>query len=191
VPCNRSIRRAGLAAVLLVVALPTVGCGDAGSQRAPVAGTAVQPVDITPAEERAIRADLRRDQRHERAATARENRRIAQAARREAATPPPPPPPPPPVAPNLDALRLDSIAKSAARNAVSQIESCAVDAQTYVGCDSLGEVPDLPPGVVVSAATDRTYTATALSDSGHTFRIARNAAGLFERTCSGCATGFW
>jgi type IV pilus assembly protein PilA len=76
----------------------------------------------------------------------------------------------------------DSSAKSDARNAVSQMESCFTDAQTYVGCTTgpgNGAVVDSSP-----AASTSVYKVTATSASGNTFSIERQAAGTYLRTCS-------
>jgi type IV pilus assembly protein PilA len=72
----------------------------------------------------------------------------------------------------------DSSAKSDARNAVSQMESCFTDAETYATCTA-------PTGVTfVSAPTATTYEVRATSKSNNTFNIARDASGVYTRTCS-------
>ena len=73
----------------------------------------------------------------------------------------------------------DSSAKSDVRNAVSQMESCFTDAQTYVGCT----VPSLP-SVAVSGQSANGYVATSTSASTNTFTITKNANGTYTRTCA-------
>jgi type IV pilus assembly protein PilA len=88
----------------------------------------------------------------------------------------------------------DSSAKSDARNAVSQMESCFTDEQTYA--PTAPAVCDAGPGnpAVVSNPTADTYTVTATSASGNTFiieRIGGNGpdAGTYERTCTAVKSG--
>ena len=76
----------------------------------------------------------------------------------------------------------DSSAKSDARNAVSQMESCYTDANTYVGCPGSGT--GLPSSVVVSGQTTNAYVVTATSKSGNTFTITHNSDGTTDRTCA-------
>jgi type IV pilus assembly protein PilA len=90
----------------------------------------------------------------------------------------------------------DASAKSDARNAVSQIESCFVDTQDYAQCDTAAEVPQLPTGIAVTAGTPSGgYTAKATSKSGNTFSILKNTDGSISRTCTGtgggCNSGSW
>jgi type IV pilus assembly protein PilA len=90
----------------------------------------------------------------------------------------------------------DASAKSDARNAVSQIESCFVDTQDYALCDTATEVPQLPTGIVVTSGTPTSgYTAKATSKSGNTFSILKNTDGSISRTCTGtgggCNAGAW
>jgi len=103
----------------------------------------------------------------------------------------------------------DASAKSDARNLVSHVESCFADTQDYTGCEtnaagSLGVTglnltngPATPAAgaVAVKAATASTYTIEAASKSGNTFDIARDAAGVISRTCTGttggCKSGTW
>src|SRR5678815_639791 len=68
----------------------------------------------------------------------------------------------------------DASAKSDARNAVSQIESCFTDQQDYTKCDTVAEVPQLPAGAAVSGATvTGGYTVTANSKSTNVFKIVK------------------
>jgi type IV pilus assembly protein PilA len=71
----------------------------------------------------------------------------------------------------------DSSAKSNARNAVSQMESCYVEGQTYVDCTA-------PTGVAFDGtSTVNTYKVKATSDSKNTFSIAKNTDGTYGRSC--------
>jgi type IV pilus assembly protein PilA len=87
----------------------------------------------------------------------------------------------------------DSSAKSAARNAVSQVESCFTDAETYAGCSSTVQNPGGTPATV-AVAPDGTngYTVTANSKSGGEFSITK-AGNTTTRGCSGgsCVGGTW
>jgi type IV pilus assembly protein PilA len=88
----------------------------------------------------------------------------------------------------------DSSAKSDARNAVSQMESCYTDNQTYVGCPNTNS-PFPSTAVAVSGTpTATTYAVVATSKSGTTFSITKNVNGTYSRSCSnpgngGCPTG--
>ena len=76
----------------------------------------------------------------------------------------------------------DASAKSDARNAVSQMESCFTTNETYVGCpDTEGPVAS---SVTVLSPTATTYAVRSLSKSGTTFTITKNADGTYSRTCS-------
>jgi type IV pilus assembly protein PilA len=63
----------------------------------------------------------------------------------------------------------DASAKSDVRNAVTQMESCFVEAETYAGC--------MTTPAIASAQTAGGYVAEQVSDSGTTFRIVRTSAG--------------
>src|SRR2546423_10962254 len=69
----------------------------------------------------------------------------------------------------------DSSAKSDARNAVSQMESCYTDANTYVGCPS--STTGLPNTVAVTGQSATAYVVTATSTSAHTFTITHSHDG--------------
>jgi len=86
----------------------------------------------------------------------------------------------------------DSSAKSAARNAVSQMESCFTDAETYVGCATNTEDADGTGDVAPSALSTTAFTVTATSKSGGTFSITKNG-GATTRACSGgsCVGTTW
>ncbi len=88
----------------------------------------------------------------------------------------------------------DSSAKSDVRNAVSQMESCFTDAQTYTTCltGATGAGPGNPS--VISAQGIDTYVATAPSASGNSFTITRiggtgATAGTYTRSCTSVKTG--
>ena len=87
----------------------------------------------------------------------------------------------------------DSSAKSDARNAVTQIESCYADTQDYTTCAT---VPNMTAAgltliTAANAPTPSTYTVTATSKSTNTFTITKDATGNVSRTCSGCSGGSW
>jgi type IV pilus assembly protein PilA len=77
----------------------------------------------------------------------------------------------------------DASAKADVRNAVSQMESCFTDEQTYA--------PAAPATAcatgntaVLSVPTATTYTLTSTSPSGNVFIIKRLATGTYDRTCT-------
>ena len=81
----------------------------------------------------------------------------------------------------------DSSAKSNARNAVSHMESCFTENETYVGCGSLTNA-GLPVGTAageVSVAENGStgYTVTAVSESTNVFTITK-AGATVSRTCT-------
>ena len=86
----------------------------------------------------------------------------------------------------------DSSAKSDARNAVSQLESCYTDANTYVGSGMGGScLPSnsgVPTSVTVTPAADN-YSVEALSDSGNKFKITKAADGSTTRSCTTVKSG--
>jgi type IV pilus assembly protein PilA len=83
----------------------------------------------------------------------------------------------------------DASAKSNARNAVSQVESCFADQETYSGCSLAGSGLDVGTGtgqVALSGLGTDTYTVTAKSKSGCSFIITRPTGGAaVTRTMSG------
>ena len=95
----------------------------------------------------------------------------------------------------------DASAKSDARNAVSQVESCFTDEQNYQNCEWTGSVADpsmvdakLPSSVVVTGTAADAYSVVATSKSGTTFTITKASSGAVSRTCSApnvgaCKTG--
>jgi type IV pilus assembly protein PilA len=91
----------------------------------------------------------------------------------------------------------DSAAKSDARNAVSQMESCFTDSQTYAGCDTTIEkgptITAAGGSVTPNAAVG--FTVVAKSASGNSFTITKSATG-YARTCTqtgqgGCTGTTW
>jgi type IV pilus assembly protein PilA len=76
----------------------------------------------------------------------------------------------------------DSSAKSDARNAVSQIESCFTSSQTYVGCAATIEKGPTITTVTENGTTG--YTILATSKANNTFTITRDASGI-SRSCTG------
>lgn len=69
----------------------------------------------------------------------------------------------------------DSSAQSDVRNAVSQMESCFTDGNTYEGCTTAP--------ATISGQTKDGYVATKISKSGNTFVITR-ASGTYTYTCT-------
>lgn len=96
----------------------------------------------------------------------------------------------------------DSSAKSDARNAVTQVESCFADSQDYSACKTAAQLgtTGLDLGTakgqvnVVSTTADG-YTITGYSQSGNTFIITKASGGPVKRTCTGtdggCKSGSW
>jgi type IV pilus assembly protein PilA len=81
----------------------------------------------------------------------------------------------------------DSSAKSDARNAVSQMESCFTDGETYAGCPKPADyVP--PAATVITPNGTVGYTVVSTSKSGNTFTILRDASG-YTRSCTGTSGG--
>jgi type IV pilus assembly protein PilA len=90
----------------------------------------------------------------------------------------------------------DSGSKSDARNAVTQLESCYADAQTYTGCTLAGSGLDVGTGAgqvatPVIETGGQGYAVTAKSKSGNTFTITKTAAtGIVTRSCTGSCTSW-
>jgi type IV pilus assembly protein PilA len=89
----------------------------------------------------------------------------------------------------------DSSAKSNARNAVSQVESCFADSQDYAQCLTTSTTSVLlntgiptsgTEAVTVTANTGGGYIVTAPSKSGKSFTITKDNNGVSVR---GCGTG--
>lgn len=76
----------------------------------------------------------------------------------------------------------DANAKSDARNAVSQMESCYTDNETYVGCSLTSA--GLPTSVVIDGTpTADTYKVKSTSKSSNIFYITKSSDGKTTRTC--------
>jgi type IV pilus assembly protein PilA len=96
----------------------------------------------------------------------------------------------------------DASAKSDARNAVSQIESCFTDEQSYTPCDAdhanmqkpatsltvVDGTADDAGEVGLDDLSDDTYTITAMSKSGNVFTIEKDS-GTVTRTCTTVGKG--
>jgi hypothetical protein len=86
----------------------------------------------------------------------------------------------------------DAQAKADVRNAVSQMEVCFTERQTYSSCP-----PDLHAPRVSATGTPTGYAVTARSSSGNAFVMSRSQDGSVKRTCrsagrAGCpSTGTW
>jgi type IV pilus assembly protein PilA len=89
----------------------------------------------------------------------------------------------------------DSSAKSDARNAVTQIESCYADAQDYSGCATVAKMTAAGLSLVTSASgTSGGFTVEATSKSGTKYSITKDATtGTVSRACTGakCAAATW
>src|SRR4051795_895756 len=93
----------------------------------------------------------------------------------------------------------DAEAKSNARNAVSQVESCGSDAAaTYTNCVTAAQLGntglDIGTGAgqvsIASADAGKGYVIVATSKSNNTFTITKDGTtGLSKRTCSGAPAG--
>ena len=88
----------------------------------------------------------------------------------------------------------DSAAKSDARNAVTQMESCASENDSYVGCnDAMLAGAQIERATVGATPTKDSYTITATSKSGNEFKVVKTATST-SRDCTtrgkgGCPTG--
>jgi type IV pilus assembly protein PilA len=88
----------------------------------------------------------------------------------------------------------DSSAKSDARNAVTQIESCYADAQSYNTCATSAVLTSAGlPGVTPTITGGGTgYSVMASSKSGNTFTVVKDpTSGQVTRTCTGCSGSTW
>jgi type IV pilus assembly protein PilA len=84
----------------------------------------------------------------------------------------------------------DAAAKSNARNAVSQMDSCFTDSESYTNC-ALTDASGLPVGtgassgkVEVTSITANGYLVTAHSKSGCDWKIEKKSDGTLDRTTS-------
>jgi type IV pilus assembly protein PilA len=86
----------------------------------------------------------------------------------------------------------DASAKSDARNAVTQVESCFTDQQDYAKCTwtgSTGPAPileaKLPSTVVITSTAADAFVITATSNSSNTFTVTKTTgSGAVSRTCT-------
>jgi type IV pilus assembly protein PilA len=94
----------------------------------------------------------------------------------------------------------DSSAKSNARNAVTQMESCLADGtSTTSTCAASSDVTQFTDTVVTPTGlpTAGTYFVVATSKSTNTFKIDKSSPGGYTRTCvanranAGCTGGSW
>jgi len=97
--------------------------------------------------------------------------------------------------------RLDAAAKANARKLAQRVEACVLSWKDYTQCDTAASLKarDLAYGfgaghVAVSSAAVRTYTVTAVSAGGNSFRITRAEGGHVRRSCTvaghgGCRRG--
>ena len=82
----------------------------------------------------------------------------------------------------------DAAAKSDARNAVSQMESCFTDTQQYTGCPATIERGPTIAASDVTATGSTGFSVKATSASGNTFTITKDASG-YARTCTQTGSG--
>lgn len=102
----------------------------------------------------------------------------------------------------------DTVAKTAARNAVSQVEACFVNREDYRDCTDaagIGASSGLsfgtgPGQVVITASSKDTFAVTAHSQTQSTFSVTRaTTSAPLTRTCTlgpgvtdaGCKAGKW
>jgi type IV pilus assembly protein PilA len=90
----------------------------------------------------------------------------------------------------------DASAKSDARNAVSQVESCYVDEQDYTKCDQATDAAmvdaKLPSSIAISTTglgTGEAYKVDATSGSTNHFFITKKTDGTYVRSCTTAGTG--
>ncbi len=90
----------------------------------------------------------------------------------------------------------DSGAKSNARNAVTQMETCYADTQSYATCTLTDTGLDVGSGngqVRIAAQAEDTYTVTAKSASDCEFSIEKPSSGGVIRSAvgAGCSGSTW
>ena len=91
----------------------------------------------------------------------------------------------------------DAAAKSDARNAVTQVESCFTDQQDYAKCTwtgTTGPAPileaKLPSNVVITSTAADAFVITATSNSSNVFTITKvTGSGAVSRTCTTASKG--
>jgi type IV pilus assembly protein PilA len=83
----------------------------------------------------------------------------------------------------------DSSAKSDARNAVTQIESCYADTQDYSKCNTAADDAGIK-GVAFTADGTGGYSVETTSKSTNKFKITKDpATGVVTRSCTATVTG--
>jgi type IV pilus assembly protein PilA len=88
----------------------------------------------------------------------------------------------------------DSSAKSDARNAITQIESCYADSQSYTTCGTTATLtaaglPDTVTSVATGGPPATGFTVTSTSKSGKVFTITKNpTTGVLTRACGASCT---
>jgi len=90
----------------------------------------------------------------------------------------------------------DASAKSDARNAVTQVETCFIDERAYARCDDAADVAlydsEIDWGkidVVTDGIGTDLFRVDALSGSGNHFLIARTDDGKYVRSCTTAGSG--
>ena len=86
----------------------------------------------------------------------------------------------------------DASAKSDARNAVSQVESCFTDEQDYTKCkesDTAMADAKIPSNVTITNPTGTLWQIVATSKSGNSFTVKKDSAGAITRTCTTAGKG--
>ncbi|HEY1538299.1 MAG TPA: type II secretion system protein [Solirubrobacteraceae bacterium] len=86
----------------------------------------------------------------------------------------------------------DASAKSAVRNAVSQVESCLTNDPTPTSCSTdsemLSSLNSAAPGGSATVTDANNYVLTSMSTTGNSFTITKSTAGGYVRTCSGAGS---
>ena len=92
----------------------------------------------------------------------------------------------------------DAAAKSDARNAVTQVESCFADSQDYGVCLTAAQLGttglDIGGAILITSGAPTSYNVAATSKSGNVFTIAKALGAAPTRSCTtggqgGCKTG--
>jgi type IV pilus assembly protein PilA len=92
----------------------------------------------------------------------------------------------------------DASAKSNARNAVSHVEACYAESETFASCTATGySAGSLANGgigsadepITVTSSAPTAYVVTATSKTGNTFLITKAATGLITRDCTTAGDG--
>jgi type IV pilus assembly protein PilA len=97
-----------------------------------------------------------------------------------------------------NASQQDAVAKSNARELVTEVETCYVDQQTYAGCKKPTgtqlPIGSAPGQVEVTPVTATDYTVVAHSKSGTSFKVVKASGAATARSCDkpgqgGCPSG--